>query len=329
MPMPRIRKEHKEGFTTVGNELIQNAALSWKARGLMIYLLSMPQDWDFNLVDLANRAPEGRSALRSGVTELEEHGYVEIVQDRSNGGSYDGTTWYVYEEPRSGNLKSGNPTLGNPTQQKKHPTKETATKEHGASALAFTDAVPDEYGIYTATMTDESDEQVDCPHCANPIVVARQPNARGTCPHCEEGLRVNDPHGHIHKKGKRKPLTLGSLFADCPAHLGPLRVRVEQIEDLRMVHGVEPEHLWKAVRWSAGLVGKDSNTSSRFLIDRALVWARREANVTIAASGEVASDLETVPLPELRARLAGGELRMDDLDAGEQAVVLARLGALP
>ena len=41
------------------------------------------------------------------------------------------------------------------------------------------------------------------------------------------------------------------------------------------------------------------------------------------------SDLETVPLPELRARLAGGELRMDDLGAGEQAVVLARLGALP
>ena len=178
-------------------------------------------------------------------------------------------------------------------------------------------------------MTDESDEQIDCPHCANPIVVARQPNARGTCPHCEEGLRINDPHGHIHKKGKRKPLTLGSLFGDCPDHMAPLRVRVEQIEDLRMVHGVEPEHLWKAVQWSAGLVGKDSNTSSRFLIDRALVWAQREANATIAASGEVASDLETVPLPELRARLAGGELRMDDLDAGEQAVVLARLGALP
>ena len=330
--MPRIRKEHKEGFTTIGNELIQNAALSWKARGLMIYLLSMPQDWDFNLADLANRAPEGKSALRSGVAELEEHGYIHIIQERNPSGKWDGWTWYVYEDPmpRSENPISVNPKSENPPLQKKQSTKETETKGTSAPALAppgAPQATPDENGIYTASIVDESDEQVTCPACGEPVIVARQPNTQGICPHCEAGLRIMDPHGATRKKGKKKLLTL-EIFADCPPALAHVKVPGEHVDDLKRAHAADPTYVWEAIRWAAGKVA-EGNMQANVMVRAAVGWALKRLDAAAAASGEAPSDLETVPLPELRARLAGGELRMDDLDAGEQAVVLARLGALP
>jgi len=150
--MPRLRLTHHTNFTTIGNNLIQNTALSWKARGLIIYLLSMPDDWNFNLSDLANRAPDGRAALRSGIKELKEQGYIEIVKERSNGGQFDGWTWYVYEDPPkcenrtsvepkvekpiSDNPKSENPKSDNRPLLRKQGTKETETKETGYKKTA-------------------------------------------------------------------------------------------------------------------------------------------------------------------------------------------------
>jgi len=145
--MPRIRKEHASNYTVVGNELIQNTALSWKARGIIIYLLSMPENWEFNLSDLENRATEGRAALRSGIDELKEAGYIRIEKDRAGHGRFDGYTWWVFEEPKCENQptvapkvdfpKSDKPQTEKPTsdnriQESKHPTKETPTKEDSA-----------------------------------------------------------------------------------------------------------------------------------------------------------------------------------------------------
>ena len=46
--------------TIVPNETAQNSNLSWAARGLLLYMLSLPTDWKLNEADLLGRSPKGR-----------------------------------------------------------------------------------------------------------------------------------------------------------------------------------------------------------------------------------------------------------------------------
>ena len=43
----RIRRaKHEKNYTVILNSTIQDGRLSWKARGLHHYILSLPDDWD-------------------------------------------------------------------------------------------------------------------------------------------------------------------------------------------------------------------------------------------------------------------------------------------
>lgn len=50
--------------------------LSWKAKGIMAYLLSMPDNWTFYMEELQTHATDGERAFRSGFKELKDHGYI-------------------------------------------------------------------------------------------------------------------------------------------------------------------------------------------------------------------------------------------------------------
>ena len=245
--MPRIRKQHKDGFTTIGNELIQNPALSWKARGIIIYLLSMPEDWLFNLEDLSNRAPEGRSALRSGIKELEDLGYVHIVRERQDNGQWDGWIWYVYEEPqpRCENRTSVNSTSEKKTLQRKQSTKKTETKEDRRDA-----PTPD--GVFEYEMLDEYDSEFDC-QCGEHIIIADLPNTRATCPGCGIGLRIK---GFRSVKPKLKPLTIKDLIPDCPDRFANWRVKRTQRTRLLDAHALHDDMLWDCLNWARSKVAK-------------------------------------------------------------------------
>uniref|UniRef100_A0A6M3M8D5 Uncharacterized protein n=1 Tax=viral metagenome TaxID=1070528 RepID=A0A6M3M8D5_9ZZZZ len=294
----------------------------------------------------------GKDQVRNALKWLAERGIITIeFRDISVRGTALSNVMFVepipdaitaMQYPPGQEIPSSPLAIGHPPSDQQIPpvrTGETYTKSSSknsvkinpsAFALALSrapQATPDEDGIYTASMVDESDERVTCPACGEPVIVARQPNTQGTCPHCEVGLRIMDPHGATRKKGKKKLLTL-EIFADCPPALSHIVIPGGHADDLKRAHAADPTYVWEAIRWAAGKVA-EGNMQANVMVRAAVGWALKRLDAAAAASGEAPSDLETVPLPELRARLAGGELRMDDLDAGEQAVVLARLGALP
>ena len=71
-----IRRTKRTGnFTTVRNEYLQDVNLSWKAKGLITYIMSLPPDWQLNLSDLKNRSKDGRDASAAGLRELRTNGY--------------------------------------------------------------------------------------------------------------------------------------------------------------------------------------------------------------------------------------------------------------
>ena len=79
----RIKKFKK--FTVVGNDFLNEEQMSWKAKGLLTYLLSLPDDWKIHMSDLKNRAKDGRDSTMNGMKELIDFGYAKFTERREKG----------------------------------------------------------------------------------------------------------------------------------------------------------------------------------------------------------------------------------------------------
>lgn len=58
--MSKITVVKDKSFTALSNRPIQDEALSWWARGLLLYLLSLSDDWEILVADLINRSPNAK-----------------------------------------------------------------------------------------------------------------------------------------------------------------------------------------------------------------------------------------------------------------------------
>jgi len=73
-----VRKVKNNNFTIISNELIEDERLSWRARGVLIYMLSKPNDWVFYDTELAKHSEsESVTAIRTAMKELKACGYVK------------------------------------------------------------------------------------------------------------------------------------------------------------------------------------------------------------------------------------------------------------
>lgn len=91
-----IRRTKRTGnFTTVRNEYLQDVNLSWKAKGLITYIMSLPPNWQLNLSDLKKRSTDGRDATAAGLRELITNGYCQRCKVRGDGGTFVGCDYEV------------------------------------------------------------------------------------------------------------------------------------------------------------------------------------------------------------------------------------------
>jgi hypothetical protein len=98
-------------FTVVDTALLDDPRLSFKAKGLLVYLLSRPETWRVRRRHLAGVGRDGETAVASALAELGRAGYLERRELRGDDGVLAGTEYHVYERPRQ---EAGNPTLGEP-----------------------------------------------------------------------------------------------------------------------------------------------------------------------------------------------------------------------
>ena len=71
----RVRKE--KAFAQISNELINNEQLSYKALGILTYILSKPDDWEVYNSDLIREGIDGKESIRTGLLELKEKKYIQ------------------------------------------------------------------------------------------------------------------------------------------------------------------------------------------------------------------------------------------------------------
>ncbi|WP_314225495.1 helix-turn-helix domain-containing protein [Streptomyces zaehneri] len=93
-----VRAYQSSRYTIIGNHLAQHRALSLTAIGLAVHILSLPQGAPVDIRSLADRFPEGRDRIAFGLRELEAHGYLERVRERTDGGRFV-TRTYAHNAP--------------------------------------------------------------------------------------------------------------------------------------------------------------------------------------------------------------------------------------
>lgn len=70
-----LRNKTNVSFTSVDNEFIFNSALSTKAKGLLLQLLALPDNWKFSKEGIYAIVPEGKAFVEACLKELKEQGY--------------------------------------------------------------------------------------------------------------------------------------------------------------------------------------------------------------------------------------------------------------
>lgn len=94
------RNDHKEQFVMVSNETIRDRGISLAGRGLLAFMLSFADDWNFNFETLADLTGATKYELRQTLRELQARGYVTISQVKTKGGKFSACSYTVFEQPR-------------------------------------------------------------------------------------------------------------------------------------------------------------------------------------------------------------------------------------
>lgn len=125
--MSVVRVEKTRDYTVMANRHLHDRSLSFKAKGVLSFMLSLPEDWNYSVEGLAFFATDGRDSVNSAVKELVAEGYVERHRAHDELGRMAGYEYIVHEvpvseesgstcaEPSTGKPSTGAPSTGEPS----------------------------------------------------------------------------------------------------------------------------------------------------------------------------------------------------------------------
>lgn len=104
-----VRVNKNKNYTVMSNYHLKDKNLSWKAKGIHSYVLSLPDDWKIIIEHLKTISTDGRDSTRSGIQELYNLRYWQRYPVHVNGKIEKWVT-EIYEEPFAENNKIKNIT---------------------------------------------------------------------------------------------------------------------------------------------------------------------------------------------------------------------------
>jgi|GEM_PF-2449331 len=109
-----IRSSHdrENPFAQISRSLLRDNSLSFRARGLLCYMLSFPNNWEAHPQFIAKEAGIGKDQMYSILKELIESGYCRYHQPRQNETGRFQSGWYEFSESRI--FKKSLPNTGFP-----------------------------------------------------------------------------------------------------------------------------------------------------------------------------------------------------------------------
>lgn len=142
----KIKKVYQKRFTTVDNTVLNDTELSWKAKGLFVYLWSQADEWEFYETEVVKHSTDGIRSMRAGLHELEEKGYLSRKRKRV-GNRLKGSIWLLSETPQKlQNVTLQNDSLQNVNLQNRTLTNTNNNNTNYNNKLTTTTTEPTEIG---------------------------------------------------------------------------------------------------------------------------------------------------------------------------------------
>jgi hypothetical protein len=88
----------KSGFYILAHSIAEDNRLSWEARGVLVFLLVKPDDWQVSVAHLVKQGHAGRDKVYGIIKELMDSGYATREQARGTG-KFSDTTYIIHELP--------------------------------------------------------------------------------------------------------------------------------------------------------------------------------------------------------------------------------------
>lgn len=98
MAVFRVVKDKENPYIMVNKYYIYDNRLSLKAKGLMSYFLSRPDDWEFYQSEISQHCTDKKDSLSSAINELANAGYIERTFRRGEKGKLKGGYDYTVHE---------------------------------------------------------------------------------------------------------------------------------------------------------------------------------------------------------------------------------------
>lgn len=172
--MTVIRVHKTKDFTVMSNFHLSDRNLSWKAKGMLSVMLSLPENWDYSVLGLTSLSTDGKNSTANGLSELETNGYVKRTRAVDARGRFAGYDYDIYEipqvinplteNPNTENPNTDNPTTENPpqyntnksnTQKQNTDLIEKEERKSKAAANSFDLLIEDYLSTYIGGNTDE------------------------------------------------------------------------------------------------------------------------------------------------------------------------------
>jgi hypothetical protein len=100
-----IRTSRKNRFTVIPNDLLEDPSLDWKDLGLLVYLLSKPDNWEISVEHLKKQRKLGRDGIYKCLDAIIAAGYAR--REKKKDGSVD---WYIFDDKENAK-NNANPVI--------------------------------------------------------------------------------------------------------------------------------------------------------------------------------------------------------------------------
>lgn len=143
-----IARNADDPFARVPKRILDDSRLTWKAKGVLAYLLGKPSGWKVQVRDISNRGKDGESAVRTALDELRTIGYAKLECLRE-GGKVVAWYWKIADEPIYSAPDGENPHLEKPEVEKPEvENRDSSKKERSKKESSKGDESPEVSEIY-------------------------------------------------------------------------------------------------------------------------------------------------------------------------------------
>lgn len=96
--MTIITRKRKDQFAIIPNAVASDKRLTFEERGLLVYLLAKPNDWNVNVRNLQAEGGVGRDKVYRILGKLQEVGYVQRNHVQDDKGRFVGYDYIVHDD---------------------------------------------------------------------------------------------------------------------------------------------------------------------------------------------------------------------------------------